>query len=193
MQLASTKRLELSGYATGGGICALMNVRPDVEGLCSPIAEEVTQGDKGTCPGSLITGGLCQGSSDFPLGRRQGGACRDIEPSATQFVDRHSTQLKNVSILHEADRNPKSLNQCQQTCDQHYFFRSADKEVELGRFQIVYDYRKRPGTGVVATDVTDNYMLFVGGDADKFASNEKTIDEIWGSFGMYSGGFSGNS
>jgi len=53
----------------------------------------------------------------------------------------------------------------------------------------------KPGKGkiLVATDVTDNYIMFVGGDADKFGSNEKTIDEIWGSFGMYSGGFSGNS
>src|SRR5689334_16916614 len=53
----------------------------------------------------------------------------------------------------------------------------------------------KPGKGkiLVATDVTDNYIMFVGGDADKFAANEKTIDEIWGSFGMYSGGFSGNS
>jgi hypothetical protein len=53
----------------------------------------------------------------------------------------------------------------------------------------------KPGKGkiLVATDVTDNYIMFVGGDADKFALNEKTIDEIWGSFGMYSGGYSGNS
>lgn len=53
----------------------------------------------------------------------------------------------------------------------------------------------KPGKGkiLVATDVTDNYIMFVGGDADKFGSNEKTIDEIWGSFGMYSGGYSGNS
>jgi hypothetical protein len=53
----------------------------------------------------------------------------------------------------------------------------------------------KPGKGkiLVATDVTDNYIMFVGGDADKFGTNEKTIDEIWGSFGMYSGGFSGNS
>jgi hypothetical protein len=53
----------------------------------------------------------------------------------------------------------------------------------------------KPGKGkiLVATDVTDNYLMFVGGDASKFESNEKTIDEIWGSFGMYSGGYSGNS
>ena len=46
---------------------------------------------------------------------------------------------------------------------------------------------------LVGTDVTDNYIILVGTDADKFAANEKTIDEIWGSFGMYSGGVSGYS
>ena len=53
----------------------------------------------------------------------------------------------------------------------------------------------KPGKGkiLVGTDVTDNYIMLVGGDADKFSANEKTIDEIWGSFGMYSGGASRNS
>ncbi len=55
------------------------------------------------------------------------------------------------------------------------------------------DGKAGKGKILVATDVTDNYILLVGGDAEKFASNEKTIDEIWGSFGMYSGGYSGNS
>jgi hypothetical protein len=53
----------------------------------------------------------------------------------------------------------------------------------------------KPGKGkiLVGTDVTDNYILIVGGELDKFTASEKTIDEIWGSFGMYSGGASGNS
>lgn len=55
------------------------------------------------------------------------------------------------------------------------------------------DGKPSKGKILVATDVTDNYIMFVGGDADKFAANEKTIDEIWGSFGMYSGGYSGNN
>jgi len=49
------------------------------------------------------------------------------------------------------------------------------------------------GKVLVGTDVTDNYIVMVGTDADKFSANEKTIDEIWGSFGMYSGGASGNN
>jgi len=55
------------------------------------------------------------------------------------------------------------------------------------------DGKSGKGKILVATDVSDNYIMFVGGDADKFGANEKTIDEIWGSFGMYSGGYSGNS
>jgi hypothetical protein len=55
------------------------------------------------------------------------------------------------------------------------------------------DGKAGKGKILIATDVTDNYIMFVGGDADKFATNEKTIDEIWGSFGMYSGGSSGKS
>ena len=46
---------------------------------------------------------------------------------------------------------------------------------------------------LVGTDITDNYIMLVGIPAEKFDANEKTIDEIWGSFGMYSGGYSGNS
>ncbi len=49
------------------------------------------------------------------------------------------------------------------------------------------------GKVLVGTDVTDNYIVMIGTDEDKFTANEKTIDEIWGSFGMYSGGASGNN
>ena len=49
------------------------------------------------------------------------------------------------------------------------------------------------GKVLVGTDVTDNYIVMVGTDADKYAANEKTIDEIWGSFTMYSGGASGTN
>jgi len=49
------------------------------------------------------------------------------------------------------------------------------------------------GKVLVGTDVTDNYIVMVGTEENKFTANEKTIDEIWGSFGMYSGGASGNN
>jgi hypothetical protein len=52
---------------------------------------------------------------------------------------------------------------------------------------------KTKGKVLVATDVTDNYIMMVATDETKFAGNEKTIDAIWGSFTMYSGGSTGNS
>lgn len=43
---------------------------------------------------------------------------------------------------------------------------------------------------LVGTDVSDNYVMIIGTEEPKFAANEKIIDEIWGSFEMWSGGAS---
>ncbi len=55
------------------------------------------------------------------------------------------------------------------------------------------DGSKGKGKILVGTDVTDNYVMLLGVDESKFAANEKIIDEIWGSFEMWSGGASGNN
>lgn len=49
------------------------------------------------------------------------------------------------------------------------------------------------GKVLVATDVTDNYVMIVGTQASEFKASEEIIDEIWGSFTMQSGGASGKS
>ncbi len=43
---------------------------------------------------------------------------------------------------------------------------------------------------LVGTDISDNYIMIIGSDTKNFAANEKTIDTIWGSFEMWSGGAS---
>jgi hypothetical protein len=43
------------------------------------------------------------------------------------------------------------------------------------------------------TDVTDNYVMIVGTPASELKANEPTMDEVWGSFDMRSGGASGES
>jgi hypothetical protein len=53
--------------------------------------------------------------------------------------------------------------------------------------------KKSKGNILVATDVSDNYVMLIGCDEDKYTANEKTIDAIWGSFAMYSGGASGTN
>jgi hypothetical protein len=59
---------------------------------------------------------------------------------------------------------------------------SLDKDNKKSRYRVL-----------VATDKTDNYIMIVGTDEDKFDANHAIIDEIWGSFAMYSGGASGES
>lgn len=53
---------------------------------------------------------------------------------------------------------------------------------------VLEDGRKGKLRILVGTDITDNYVMIIGCDPDKFASNEKIIDEIWGSFEIWSGG-----
>jgi hypothetical protein len=55
------------------------------------------------------------------------------------------------------------------------------------------DGSKGKGKILVGTDVSDNYVMLVGTDESKFSANEKIIDEIWGSFEMWSGGASGTN
>ena len=45
---------------------------------------------------------------------------------------------------------------------------------------------------LVGTDVSDNYVMILNAPEAKFAADEKTIDEIWGSFEIWSGGASNN-
>jgi hypothetical protein len=49
------------------------------------------------------------------------------------------------------------------------------------------------GKVLVATDVSDNYVMLLGTPDAEYKENEKIIDEIWGSFTMRSGGKSGSS
>ena len=46
---------------------------------------------------------------------------------------------------------------------------------------------------LVATDVSDNYVMFVRSDEAGYNAKKATMDLIWGSFEMYSGGASGNN
>jgi len=55
------------------------------------------------------------------------------------------------------------------------------------------DGKTTKGKVLVATDVSDNYVVLLGSPESEYKENEKIIDEIWGSFTMRSGGFSGKS
>ena len=152
--MVSAQALEFPDYLTGGGICAVMQVNPAVNNLCAGITEETTSAPKATCPDSLIKGGLCQGSSTFPLGKAQGGACSSIKPKSNEFVDRHSIQLSSTSLLHDSERNPKGLKACQFTCNQRYYVQTGAAQVTLGEFQIQNDLTEGTRDGKKITKVT---------------------------------------
>lgn len=51
---------------------------------------------------------------------------------------------------------------------------------------------KTKGKLLVGLDKTDNFLMFVASPEADYKNNEKIIDEVWSSFGMLSGGLSGN-
>ena len=55
------------------------------------------------------------------------------------------------------------------------------------------DKSKSHWKALLATDVTDNYIMVIGTPEGDFKANEPTIDTMWGSFDMFSGGHSGDS
>jgi hypothetical protein len=105
-------------------------------------------------------------------------AFKDAKLGKDDLLKRAENILKNLEEKDIKMEPVKELNDDYSVVT----FTSTGKDGKAGKGKIL-----------VATDVTDNYIMFVGGDADKYAANEKTIDEIWGSFGMYSGGYSGGS
>lgn len=137
--LGASHTLSFPGYLTGGGICSVMEAQPAVSNLCPSVPEQVTSAT-GTCPPSLITGGICSGSSNFTIGRNQVRACAAVSMPPNGFVDRHTIQLQNTSVLHDSTRNPAGLNSCSCTCDQRYF--AGTSRTPIGRFQIRYDLAK---------------------------------------------------
>ena len=76
--------------------------------------------------------------------------------------------------------------------------RGGATEVKVDHIEKVNDYSqiadytvtekdgtKRQGDILVFTDVTDNYMLFIEADNDKYQANKDTMDAVWQSFGLY--------
>jgi hypothetical protein len=105
-------------------------------------------------------------------------AFKDKTIGKDELLKRAENILKAMEEKDIKIDEPKELNDDYSVAT----FTSTGKDGKAGKGKIL-----------VATDVTDNYILLVGGDADKFGPNEKTLDEIWGSFTMYSGGSSGNN
>jgi hypothetical protein len=141
------------GYLTGYGIMAKMRVRPDHRNWNgTKIAESLTD-VPGTCPAGLTKPGPCESGPPFTVGDpSKGSSVHAAEPGLrNRFYDFHRTR-SNLSVLHDATRNPAGLNSCQTACKQVY---SCDGQV-IGQHLISRTYRKGTfgGKNVTIVDVT---------------------------------------
>jgi hypothetical protein len=153
VRLVRTHTLAFPGYRTGGGLCAVMEPLPAGSNLCQ-VPEAVAPTATGTtCPDTLVRG-MCTGSSVFTPGRNQVRSCRDVEVPATGFIDRHTIQVRGISVLHDASRNPQDLDRCTSICHQRYYVQRGSTQTDVGRFQIRYDFSKGVRDGEDVTNVT---------------------------------------
>jgi len=110
-----------AGYATGYGVLATMRVLPDATNWNGTrIAESLTLDPSGTCPKGL-TSQPCTAGPPFTVGDgTKGFSVLPAQPGQQdRFYDFHRTR-SNISLLHDATRNPSGMSSCTLICKQSY-------------------------------------------------------------------------
>ena len=161
VRLVRSYALSLTDHLTGGGICAVMEALPAVGSLC-PISEEVTLSAGKTCPDSLLRGDWCHEGPPFIPGKSRAHACGDVPIPPTGFGDRHSVQVRDISVLHDTSRNPGNLSSCGYSCYQRYFIQNGAAQTTLGRFRIDYELTKGVRNHQNVTNVMATKMGTIG-------------------------------
>ena len=91
------------------------------------------------------------------------------------------------------DRAEKALNAMGETVTVGKLTGESEDYAVADADSVASDGTKSKLKVLVATDVTDNYVMFVRSDVASYDKKKATMDMIWGSFEMYSGGSSGNN
>ena len=146
-----------AGFGTAYGIHAQMRVRPDGRTWDgTQIVEALTAGPS-TCPATLTHGAPCSAGPPFTVGAASGNSTllAGSRPGArNRFWDFHVTHVRprNVSVLHDAARNPANLDTRSMTCNQTY---SCDGNI-IGRHTVTQTYSKgiQRGQNVTFVDAT---------------------------------------
>lgn len=116
------------------------------------------------------------------------------------------TTPSNVQVNVAAYKDKNASKEDLLALAKQFCLQDGDTDVVIGEAkELSGDYSLAEGSGtlkdgkkykmkiLVATDVTDNYIVILWTDVDKYDANKDIIDGIWGSFSMYSGGFTGES
>ena len=103
--------------------------------------------------------------------------------------------FKDSSLSKEdlLDRAEKALNAMGETVTTGELKGESEDYAVADASSVASDGTKSKLKVLVATDVSDNYVMFVRSDEGSYSAKKATMDMIWGSFEMYSGGASGNN
>lgn len=104
------------------------------------------------------------------------------------FAFKDSTLTKKDLL----DRAEKALNAMGETVTTGELKGESDDYAVADASSVSKDGTKSKLKVLVGTDVTDNYVMFVRSDEASYDAKKATMDMIWGSFEMYSGGASNN-
>ena len=122
------------------------------------------------------------------------GSIRKLGPQGFIEVMVAAFKNKNLSkddLLHEATGALEALGNGQIAVGN---VNEISSDYSLAEMTMVDSNSVRYKTLVlVATDVTDNYIMIIGTPENQFAQNRDTLDAMWSSFEMWSGGASGDS
>jgi hypothetical protein len=111
----------------------------------------------------------------------------DISVIVYAFKD---SSLSKEDLL---DRAEKALNAMGETVTTGELKGESEDYSVADASSVSADGTKSKLKVLVATDVSDNYVMFVRSDEAGYNAKKATMDLIWGSFEMYSGGASGNN
>lgn len=132
-----------------------------------------TTGDSGTFDGVDVF----EGSTPAPS---------ELGMAVIAFKDRRMTKDDLLDIAIRYLENTGETVEAQELT-------AESEDYSISTATTTMDGKKGKARILVGIDVTDNYIFIIGGDEDKFDAHEEMIDEIWGSFEMWSGGASGNN
>ena len=113
------------------------------------------------------------------------GAATDIDIFVLAFKDKTLTKddLLDAAVIF--------LEELGQTVTPGNLQAESDDYAIADATTVLEDGTKGKLRILVGTDITDNYIMIIGATPKNFSANETTIDTIWGSFEMWSGGASG--
>lgn len=153
-----------AGFLSAYGIIARMRVLPDSRTWDGKHVTESLMQISNTCPSGLTRPGPCNGNSTFTVGAASGRSVLIPQQPAmrNRFYDFHASRSRNISFLHDPNRNPTGMNSCEAVCLQRY----SCNGIVIGTHTVKRQYHKGTfnGRNVTIISVTKQDLVSEPGD-----------------------------